>query len=1208
MSEHIGKTYLHTISDHSLHKGILSPEQIVAICEAHNITSIGITDYNTTGGNMNGTIGLHKKLASRGINLIVGAKFDIKNPTSNTFDKICLYAKNQDGYKNLMKLSSLSSTSEKKTSFLTKGELFSQSEDILCVFPFHEGEISRLLTEGDEYGAEVLLDEYSDYFSDNLFLELSRQSGAKSDIDLPMRKLAEEQAIPLLPGTETYFYSPKAQSVQEAIVAVREKRLLHAPHEPILPDGDFSFQSEEKLKDSFSDIPEILDNVNKIGSMCSVSPVAQKPTPPLFRFCRESAAALGLTLPFPEKELSKENDDFLFSYMSTEGLSKRLSSVPPEKHSEYTARLEHERNIISSMGFSGYFLIEEDIVSMARAKGIPVGPGRGSAVGSLVAFSLEITNIDPMPYGLLFERFLNPEREGLPDIDVDFCAERRGELLSLIVDRYGEEYTGQISAYDIMKVSSSIRLAGKLFGVSQANVDILANLVKPYKTLAEASTHPRIEEYKKSETYKKLWKYARVLEGKKSHTTTHASGFVISDTPLHEKSPTYEGKNGGRVSQYPGEAVEDADLIKFDILGLKTLTVIERCLSLVEETEGFRPDLKSVDREDPAIYNLIATGETRGLFQIDGAGVQSLVRNVQPTSFNHLCQILALNRPGPMESGMTDDYIERRHGRAETSYTFPELENILGETYGVMLYQEQIMKITSAIGGFSPSEADRVRVGMGKKDKDIIESMGKDFVSGAVEKGFDERKSYDLFQQIVKFSGYGFNKSHSAAYADITFATAYLKNYFPSEFMSALMTTEKGGNMEKVGHLIQDAKNINIPIVPPSVNLSDSDFSIKKVDDEKSIIFGLRTVKGVGKAVASGISSARGEEPFVSMGDFLFRCKSVPFNKAALEALVLVGAFDFTGHNRSTLVNNIDSLMQIKKTSTGIKLDNSFIKNKESEYSKTTLLNHEMTLTGTYISGHPLDGYRDKISALNKTDLRDIDCLEHNTSVVFAGMGEIEEKISKKNTPYFSLRLTDLYSSRDFYLTDKMKEKLDKYSLSRPIVLEGGSTITDKGFQNIKLYDVRGIDSASKKKINVNTRYKDSVPMQATKKPSEEELVLLLQPTTREDYEEAMLLARDLLQASYNSEMVASEGIRFRIVSGNSARGLKLTSSEIGYIPRDILERVYREHGFDVVTGTRLPQSGKKKSIDALDFDEGVKMISGALTAETERLLRNKGV
>ena len=913
-------THLHLHTEYSLLDGANKIKDLAKRVKALGMNAVAITDH----GNMFGAIDFYTTMKKEGLKPIIGLEAYIHNAdklddksTKQRFH-LCLYAKNEVGYKNLMYLSSKSYIE----GFyyyprINKKLLKERSEGLICSSACLQGEVNWHLNTKSErnikFGAkgyqkakEIAL-EYKEIFGDDFYLELMRH-GIEDQryIDTQVIKLSKETGIKIIATNDTHYPTQAHADAHEAFMCIAmnkefddPKRLKHSVHE-------FYIKSAEDMYKLFADIPEALHNTQEIVDKCNLEIKLGNPTPPNFKFVKEYAKKDGVP--------QLDNDADYFVYKCKEGLKERLKLIPKDKHQMYWERLEYEMDIINSMKFPGYMLIVWDFINYAKENGIPVGPGRGSAAGSLVAYALQITNLDPLKYNLLFERFLNPERVSMPDIDVDFCQQRRGEAIDYVVKKYGRNNVAQVITFGKLLAKGVIRDVARVMGMPYAEADKMAKLIPDelgidLKTAYEKE--PKIKELIESNAKaKRVWEFSLALEGLNRNAGMHAAGVVLSNEELWHKAPLYKpsGSDSQYVTQYSLKYLEDVDLIKFDFLGLKTLTVIDDAIKLIKKSTGKIIDFDKIDFNDSKVYELIQSGKTIGLFQIESDGMQSLNERLKPTNFEDIIAVLALYRPGPMESGMLDDFIERKHGRAEITYMFPELEPILKPTYGVIVYQEQVMQIVQTIGGFTLGGADVVRRAMGKKIKEEMDRLKGEFANGAEKKGFDRQKAEELFDLIVKFAGYGFNKSHSAAYAMVTFQTSYLKAYYPAEFMSALLTSE-ADNTDKIIKYVDEVKSLGIELLPPSIKHSITSFSPSHKKDKDEILFGLGAIKGVGKTAVESILKAREEKQFEDLSDFISRVDTQKVNKKVLESLIKSGAMDSFGYSRRAMLEQIEIIV-----------------------------------------------------------------------------------------------------------------------------------------------------------------------------------------------------------------------------------------------------------------------------------------------------------
>ncbi len=1111
-------THLHLHTEYSMLDGANKIKVLAKKIKTLGMNSVAMTDH----GNLFGCIDFYNTMRSEGIKPIIGMEAYVHNQ-EELGDKsmrqrfhLCLYAKNEVGYKNLMYLSSQAYIKGFYYYPRINWKLLKEkSGGLICSSACLQGEVNwhlNLSERNIKFGAKgydeakrVAL-RYQEVFGDDFYLELMRHGiGDQHRIDKQIIRLSQETGIKIIATNDTHYTDKEDADAHEAFMCIAMNKLYDDPKRMRHSVHEFYVKSPEEMATLFADIPEALETTQEIVNKCNLEIKLGDPTPPNFKFARERAKASGINLPEPEKEYSLQNDKVLFIEESKRGLEKRLKIVPKEKHDEYRKRLQTEIDIINNMKFPGYMLIVWDFVDAAKKMGIPVGPGRGSAAGSLVAYSLGITDIDPMPYGLLFERFLNPERVSMPDIDMDFCQARRQEILDYVVEKYGRVNVAQIITFGKLLAKGVIRDVARVLDMPYARADAMAKLIPDELGIDLKGAYekePKIKELLKSDPQaKRTWEYALALEGLNRNAGTHAAGVVISNEPLWQKTPLFKPTGLDTLAtQYSGKYVEDVDLIKFDFLGLKTLTVIEEALQLIERRYGKRIDFSKENIEDPKVYEYISTGETLGLFQIESAGMQDLAKKLRPTGFEDVIAMLALYRPGPMESGMLDDFVERKHGRSKISYDFPELEPILKPTYGVIVYQEQVMQIVQTIGGFSLGGADLVRRAMGKKIKSEMDKLQGEFADGAVKKGFDRQKAFELFDLIVKFAGYGFNKSHSAAYAMITFYTAYLKYYYPTEFMAAILTLEKN-NTDKVVRYVDEVKRIGMRLLPPDINRSGLVFEASNIDDEEVVMFGMGAIKGAGDIAINTILEARSEGPFKDLSDFVSRIDSSKVNKKVIESLIKAGALDSFGYSRKAMLTQIEEIIEAAKKAgdakkqalnslwgddaemTSVKLE---IKDLP-EFDAMEVLETEKESLGFYVSGHPLDKYREQLEGINYTLSSEIDDLADGSQALFIGKIEnITEKISKKGNKFGIANIMDLHGNIELMLFEsRLKELEEGFDLTKPIAFKVKIT-KDGDFTRMNILKMTSLKDAKRTKVKVEKEIKH------TPEPQQPPLILAL--------------------------------------------------------------------------------------------------------------------
>ena len=1056
-------THLHLHTEYSMLDGANKLKELALTLKEQGATSVAMTDH----GNMFGAIDFYQTMRSQGLKPIIGLEAylhnmdDLGDKSSRQRFHLCLYAKNEVGYKNLMYLSSQSYIHGLYYyPRINKKLLEKHSEGLICSSACLQGEVNwhlnihnernvRFGAKGYEAAKEAAL-WYKRVFGEDFYFEIMRHGiNDQRAIDDDIIRLSRELDIKIIATNDTHYTFKERADAHEVFMCIGMGKRFNDPDRMRHSVKEFYVKTAEQMSELFADIPEAISNTQDLANKCNLELKLGNPTPPNFKFTREYAKEFNIALPQEKVEFSFENDDLIFEYLCRKGLDERLKFIDEDKHEAYKERLETEIKIIKEMKFSGYMLIVHDFIKVAKDKNIPVGPGRGSAAGSLVAYSLKITDIDPIPYNLLFERFLNPERVSMPDIDVDFCQDRRGEVIDYVIDKYGSDKVAQVSTFNKLLAKGVIRDVARVLDISLQDVDEFIKLVPEELkiTLDEAyEKEPKIKEFiEKHPKGKELWEYAKALEGLNRNAGMHAAGLVISNESLWNKTPLFrQSKNDERhlITQYSKDHLEDVDLIKFDFLGLKTLTLIHNAIKLIKERYNKDIIWESIDVNDSKVYKTIQSGNTLGIFQIESDGMQSLNARLKPENFEDLVAVLALYRPGPMESGMLDDFIDRKHGLKKIVYPFDVLKEVLEPTYGVIVYQEQVMQIVQIIGGFSLGGADVVRRAMGKKDPEKMKKLKDEFADGAVKQGYDRAKAEDLWELIVKFAGYGFNKSHSAAYGLITFQTAYLKTYYPSEFMAALLTSEEN-KVEKVAVYIEEMKKMNIKLLPPNINKAISEFSaIKQDDGTEAIVYGLGAIKSVGRPAIENILELRAKNGnFKDLHDFLSKIDTAKINRRTLEGFVKAGSFDDFGFTRKCLFNNLDILAEsarkmaeVRKNSASslfgaeeLNADtkiNMTIDN--SEFEAMEKLTYEKEILGIYISGHPLDKFFEEINTIEYTKSIDFENLKGSGEILSIGKIEnFKSLMSKSGKRYGILEILDFYSSFETTIFESSIEEIE---------------------------------------------------------------------------------------------------------------------------------------------------------------------------------------
>ena len=952
--------HLHVHTNYSLLDGACEIDRLARRLSELGMKSCAITDH----GAMYGVIDFYKKMLAYGIKPIIGAEVYMAERTMQDKEPgvddeqyhLVLLAKDIQGYKNLMKLVSLGFTE----GFYYKPRidmdiLAKYSEGLIALSGCLAGRIPSLLLKGNfDEAKNIALQLNSIFGQDNFFIEVQDHGLLdQRRIINDLIRLSQETGIPLVATNDVHYIQKEDALAQDVLMCIQTGKTLDEENRMKFESSEFYLKSPEEMASLFSYIPEALENTIRIAESCNVTLDFGTIHLPSFRVPE------GLT-----------EDEYL-NRLCYKGARERY----PEITGEIKQRLDYELETIKKMGYSSYFLIVWDFINFARQNGIMVGPGRGSAAGSLVAYCLYITNIDPLKYNLLFERFLNPERISMPDIDVDFCYERRQEVIDYVVRKYGQDRVAQIVTFGTMAARAAIRDVGRVMGYPYGEVDRIAKMVPAELgiTIENALTlNPELKKlYEENERIRRLIDIAKDLEGFPRHASTHAAGVVISKDPIVEHVPLHKLGDSNVTTQYTMTALEELGLLKMDFLGLRTLTVIRDAINIIRRTKNVEINLDKLPLDDKKVYEMLSQGNTAGVFQLESTGMRNLLKELRPETFQDVAAIIGLYRPGPLGSGAAEDFIKSKNGLKPIKYLHPKLEPILSETYGIILYQEQAMKIAQELAGFSLAQADILRKAMGKKQQDVMAAQRESFVNGCVKNGIDKVTAEKIFDEISYFAGYGFNKAHSAAYAVIAYQTAYLKAHFPVEYMAALLTSVID-NSDKVAHYINECRHLGIKVLPPDINESYESFTV--VSDK--IRFGLTAVKNVGHNVARAIIMARKSEgKFTSFTDFVEKV-SGDLNKKALESLIKSGAFASIGAKRSQLLAIYeDTLTRIQKEQRqGMKNQISLFQILDDtasygeslpdvpEFPSAELLAMEKDMLGIYLSGHPLSEFERELS------------------------------------------------------------------------------------------------------------------------------------------------------------------------------------------------------------------------------------------------------
>ena len=972
----IGFVHLHVHSSYSLREGALTIAKLAKLATADGQPALAITDTN----NLFGALEFSEKLSKDGVQPIIGVQLavDFGDADASLAQErlrqpepggLVLLARNEAGYQSLMRLvtSAWIDTEDEGYAHVKLPALAEDAAGLIALTGGMAGPVDSLFRAGRPEAARARIDSLARIFGDRLYVEIQRHGLDETrETERLLRDMAYRRGLPLVASNEPYFAARSDFEAHDALLCISEGATLgDDARRRLTPEHRFKTRAE--MRALFADLTEATDNSVEIALRCSYRPTTRKPILPRF--------TTGVA------EDSERAEAGELRRQAEEGLKARLSAHPPAHDytlKDYEERLAFELDVIEKMKFPGYFLIVADFIKWAKEQGIPVGPGRGSGAGSLVAYALTITDLDPMRFGLLFERFLNPERVSMPDFDIDFCQTRRDEVIAYVRERYGVDRVAQIITFGSFLARGVLRNVGRVMQLPLGQVDRLAKLVpqNPAKpvTLKEAiSGEPRLQEAASAdEQVKHLLEVAEKLEGLYSNASTHAAGVVIGDRPLHELVPLYrDPKSEMPATQFNMKWVEPAGLVKFDFLGLKTLTTLSTCVALLER-RGISIDLSAIPLDDKKTYEMLGRGETVGVFQLESAGMRKALVEMRADRFEDIIALVALYRPGPMANIPT--YCAVKAGEEQADYIHPKIEHILKETFGVIIYQEQVMQIAQVLSGYSLGEADMLRRAMGKKIKAEMDAQRARFVSGAVERGLQKPKADEIFDLLAKFADYGFNKSHAAAYALIAYQTAWFKANYPVEFLAASMTLDKG-NTDKLAEFRNEARRLGVRVDPPSIVHSGVDFDVHGDEKNLSIRYALSAVKGVGEGQAEAIVRTRGREPFRSLGDLAARFSPREVNKKVLESLAAAGAFDDLESDRARAFAAIEPILATanrmeserengQSALFGGSGGDSFVTPRAQAWPAAEKLKREFDAVGFFLSGHPLDAYESVLQRL----------------------------------------------------------------------------------------------------------------------------------------------------------------------------------------------------------------------------------------------------
>ena len=1044
---------IHT--QYSICEGAIKIDELAEYCKSNKIKSVGLSDSL----NLCGALEFSEKLSKVGTQPIIGTQINFKE--DNIIGKISLYAKSEEGYKNLTKLSSLSYLKSKEIEEpnCKISDLIKNSQDVILLTGNYRDFFGKLFLSNKLRRFDEIINLLKNNFRDRIYFEVQRHNETdEKNFESYILNKSKSLNVPLIATQEVFYLNQEMYEAHDALRCIGEKNFIDDKNRFKLANEHY-FKKSKDLAELYKDIPEALENNYNFHLRFNFKLKKSSPILPSIAGIHDST---------PENELLRQAKEGLEIRLENFILKKNQSNTQDQTKKTYFDRLDHEINIINSMNYASYFLIVSDYIKWAKKNSIPVGPGRGSGAGSLVAYSLDITDLDPIKYNLIFERFLNPDRISMPDFDIDFCEEKRDQVFGYLKNKY-KDGVAHIITFGKLKARMALRDVGRVLGLSYGHVDRLCKMVpfdpsRPLTLQESIDREPRFKnEVKNNPKVKKLLELSLKLEGLNRNMATHAAGVVIAGDKLAEKFPLYVDHNSNLIlpsTQFDMYSSENAGLVKFDLLGLKTLTVIDKTLKRLK-TKNINLNISQINQSDEKVFSLLSTGETTGLFQLESAGMREAIKQMKPNKFDDIIALVALYRPGPMSN--IPIYNDCKNGIKQPDYIHPTLKEILKPTYGIIIYQEQVMQIAQTLAGFTAGEADILRRAMGKKKKAELDRQKERFINGAIKKGISKDVANFVFTKIEPFAQYGFNKSHAAAYALIAYQTAYLKTYHKEDFIAATMTTELT-NTSKLREFVEELKRLNVEIVRPSINKCFAEF---KAENNK-IYYGLGAIKNVGfEAISNIVKERESKGKFKSLVDFVNRVNPKDINKLQLEGLTKAGAFDEFDKDRNKIFNSIPKIIQKIKNINDDKLNNQSslfdIKDggiDEFDYLPTTpwkqkeLLYEEFKSLGFYVSDHPLSEYNEVFDQLNIISFNQFVENDKNEGLVAGTIMSLQEKKSAKGTPYAIVKFSDKKGEFELFLfSEILVNNRNKLKESESFVLN--------------LQKDRAKDENTKKRINV---------------------------------------------------------------------------------------------------------------------------------------------
>ncbi len=1071
---------LHVHSEYSLLDGAIRNKELINFAKENNFDAVAVTDH----GVMYGAIELYRLSKDSQFKVLLGCEFYVlhgdittKDASNRELYHLVLIAKNNTGYQNLVKLVSIAHIQGFYYKPRINREILAQhSEGLICLSACIQGELAQEVLHGSSEKAREVAKYYKDLFKDDYYIELQDHGLDDQKRSNPeLIQIAKELDIPLVITNDSHYLKKEDASWHDTLLCIQTNALKEETNRFKFPNSEFYVKTPEELRESFKwldseTFEEAIENTARIADKCHV------------------IIKMGENI-LPSFEVPSNHT--IPSYLNLkvrQGLEEKYKEITPDLEE----RCHYELGVINKMGFDAYFLIVWDFINYAKTHGIPVGPGRGSAAGSLVAYALGITDLDPIKHNLLFERFLNPERVTMPDVDIDF-GDGREKVIDYVTEKYGKDKVCQIITFGTLSAKAAIKAVARVMNLPFE----ISNRVSQYvpsevgmtidKALEVSPDFKKI--YDEDALIRQIIDEARNIEGLKQNTGMHAAGVIISHKPLDEIVPVQYAKEGNVITEYPKEDCEKIGLLKMDFLGLKNLTIIKQTLDLIKERHGIDLKINEIPLDDKKTYEMLASGNTDGVFQLESAGMKKLVRDLKPTVFEDLGALVALFRPGPLESGMVEDFVKRKHGRQEIAYAHPLLENVLKDTYGTIVYQEQIMQIFQVLADYSLGEADMVRRMMGKKKLEEMAKQKVRFVEAASKKGMTENAANELFEQIESFAKYCFNRSHSAAYAFVAYQTAYLKAHYPVEYICAMLSNSKD-DLDKIQLYITEAQKTGIKILPPDINKSNSEFT----PDGNNIRFGLNSIKGIGEAVLKEIEEERNKNgEFKSIIDFTRRINPRNINRKAMENFIKSGAFSCLEPSRKKLFNNIENILNAAAKETearelgqvslfaglsGNNGGNSYqmqsfeLYGSDEEYSDKEIQEFEKEYLGFYVTSHPLQSIRDKLPFLTTHTISELQDLPNDTYVTVCGLLSSVRQIATKKDPTKFLKagvIEDLTGETEFVAFHKTLQNFN--SLIEPekkVIISGKYQKRDESSSQIIVDNVKPVDNSNIITISLN--------------------------------------------------------------------------------------------------------------------------------------------